>query len=115
MKQLIALTCVATLMLSACSGNPLEKKTPEDSARLLIDTSTQAMRQLGFSPPNIGDRYLKCMMHQVPATFDCNRLYQAMVDELARQGLHLRVADLTNQHFFNRIKDDLEQLAFYSL
>ena len=102
-------------LLSACSGNPLQHKPIEATARILMSASNSAMNQLGFKEPSMSDRYRLCMTHRMKEGFNCEALYQAMADTLLHQGIKVRPAHLNDKAFYQRIAVELEQQSYFSL
>lgn len=116
MNRLIKTTALLAFMaLTACSKNPLDKQSPHDAARLLTDASLVAMKDLGFKEPQMSERYARCMEHKTAALFDCDRLYQAMTEVLTKKGVPLRIADVVDKKMYERVKDELKLISYYSL
>lgn len=102
--------------LSACSSNPLINKPAEETARLLMKTSEEALAILNSNAMNKGDYYRLCMENVSSIQpFDCQRFYELMAIVLASQQIGISVAQLTNQQFYKSLQKDLKQLSYFSL
>ena len=112
LKPTILLACI---LLTACSGNPLQKQSTEDSARLLSEACATAMKRLGFKEPGMSDRYAQCMEQKTNPTFNCQRLYQNMTDVLNEQELNLNTSHLTDKKLYEQVKEELKQRSYFSL
>ncbi len=102
-------------LMAACSGNPLQNKPTDTTARLLMEASEGAMKYLGFKERSMSDRYRLCMTHRMKQGFDCEALYLTMADILTHQGLKVRPSDLKDKTLFARLAVDLEQRSYFSL
>ena len=97
-------------LLTACSGNPLADKPTNDTARLLMKTSDEAMKKMGYQESGQSDRYRQCMENFAPKKFPCARLYKTMAEILNTHPKHLQDLKL-----YTAIVIELEQLSYYSL
>ena len=109
----VLLTC----FLGACHKNPLNTKSVQSSSRFLINASVAAEKSLhlGLSEVSAQRAYLNCMDGKNTA-FDCNALYQAIVD-FSKTGAFpefkaITVADLTDKSALNRVREEYEQRFF---
>ena len=106
---------LASILLTACSENSLQKLSTQDLARLLSEASVTAMKNLGFKELGMSDRFAKCMEHRTSPFFNCERLYQAMTDVLKVHGLKVRISQLTDKKLYDRVKEELKQRSYFSL
>ena len=97
-------------LLTACSGNPLADKPTNDTARLLMKTSDEAMKKMGYQEQGQSDRYRQCMENFAPKKFPCTKLYKTMAEILNIHPKHLQDLEL-----YSAIVIELEQLSYYSL
>jgi uncharacterized lipoprotein YajG len=112
--QFITGILTATLMLTGCSGNPLQKKPADEAARLLSNASSEAMESIGVHERGISDQYAQCMEKCTKSTFDCATLYQAMAKKLTEQGISVSAAQIQDRKLYARIKEELQQRSYFS-
>lgn len=112
--QFITGILTATLILTGCSGNPLQEKPTDEAARLLSNASAEAMERIGIHEPGISNRYAQCMEKRTKSTFDCATLYQAMAKKLTEQGVSVSAAQIQDRKLYVRIKEELQQRSYFS-
>ena len=113
LKPVSILLCGA---LTACSGNPLEKKPTNVTARLLTMSSEIAMQRLHPDETHgMGDRYRLCMEHRAPQRFDCDALYKKMAEVMTEKGMKARARDIKDDKLYSACKESLEQLSYFTL
>lgn len=109
-------TVLACLLLTACSQDPFEKKSANETAKIITQASEDAMKRMGYQHShNLGDRYAHCMMQRTNPFFNCTTLYQTMVIVLNKKGFKIKAAQLSDRAFYIRIKEELRQISVFSL
>lgn len=106
---------IAGFLLAGCTPNPFDKKTTHETAQMITQASTDAMKRMGYHSPNLGDRYAHCMTQRTSAVFNCSTLYETMAQVLNERGIKIKSAHLSNAAFFTRIQEDLKQISLFSL
>ncbi len=113
-KKLLVTSLLSSMLLASCSAsNPLEKKPPEETARLLTKTSQTAMERLGYDQAHSRQGYAHCMEGKTDLFFDCDTLYQMMTKVLAEQKIGVRTADIKSPALYEHIKNDLKLQSFF--
>lgn len=106
---------ITSLLITACSQNPFDKKSTHETAKIITQASTDAMKRIGYQSHNLGDRYAHCMTQRTNNSFNCDNLYRMMAVVLNERGIKIKTAQLSNPAFYTRIKEELEQISLFSL
>ncbi|WP_058535363.1 putative periplasmic lipoprotein [Legionella saoudiensis] len=112
--RLLIGSCFAMVLLTACSENPLNKISADEAARLVINACTDAMEEQGFHESGISARYAQCMEQRANASFNCDALYHMMAIKLIEQGISISSTQVQDHKVYARIKDELQQRAYFS-
>lgn len=113
MTQLLILLLCG--LLTACSGNPMNNKPVNKTARLLSSASGLAMQRLHPEVSSKSDYYRLCMENQTPDSFNCRALYQAMAETLCKQGIQVNVMHLQDKQLYAHLREELQVLSYFSL
>jgi hypothetical protein len=109
--KIIAIITLGLIMNACSNSNPLTEKSVNVVANLLINASANASVKLGLKQQDAGDNYRLCMLGKREKSI-CEKLYDAMLVELRKQGVKVKVWQVTDKKMFKHVSPQLNALAY---
>ena len=110
--KILGIVILTSTFLSACSeNNPLNEKPIPDAVNIITNASEKASAKLGFKSPRAGDNYRQCMKGHIEKD-TCNSLVKEMKKELAKAGIHVSEAQITDKKLYKNLAPQLDHVSW---